>query len=139
MEIAKIVYNGELRNTATHLKSGQTIITDAPVDNQGKGEAFSPTDLLSTSLGVCMTTIMGITARAHNIPLKGMEVSIEKYMGTDPRRVVKIGVKLTILADNLSDKHRKLLETAGLNCPVAKSLSAELVQDIQFIYKNEND
>jgi len=134
MDIAKIIYKGKLRTEATHLKSGQSIITDAPVDNNGKGEAFSPTDLLSTSLGACMLTIMGIAANNHAIDLGHVEVIIGKHMGTDPRRVVQIDVKMQIQDNGLSEKNKKILENAALTCPVAKSLSAEINQNISFEY-----
>ncbi|HLP10288.1 MAG TPA: OsmC family protein [Flavobacteriales bacterium] len=134
MEIAKIIYKGNLRTEATHLKSGQTVISDAPVDNNGKGEAFSPTDLLSTSLGMCMLTIMGIAAQKHEIGIGNVEVAIGKHMGTDPRRVVKIDVTLTIEDLGLGEKQRKILENAALTCPVAKSLSPEIIQNVAFKY-----
>jgi putative redox protein len=134
MEIAKIIYKGNLRTEATHLKSGQTVISDAPVDNNGKGEAFSPTDLLSTSLGMCMLTIMGIAAQKHEIGIGKIEVSIGKHMGTEPRRVVKIDVTFTIEDIDLGEKQRKILENAALTCPVAKSLSPEIIQNVAFNY-----
>lgn len=134
MEISRINYLGALRTEATHLRSGQKIITDAPTDNQGKGEAFSPTDLLATSLGSCMVTIMGIAANSHGIELGNIQISIEKYMASAPRRVEKIRVVLKIQDLNYDDHQKKLLETAGRNCPVAKSLHPDLVQDVEFIY-----
>lgn len=132
MEIAKIIYNGDLRTSAQHLKSGVNIITDAPTDNHGKGEAFSPTDLLSTSLGSCMITLMGITANSHNIQLGKIEAKIGKHMGTNPRRVVQIDVELMIEDLNYTKKDKAILENAALSCPVAKSLHPEIVQNIRF-------
>ncbi|HYG52838.1 MAG TPA: OsmC family protein [Flavobacteriales bacterium] len=134
MEIAKIIYKGNLRTEATHLKSGKTVISDAPVDNNGKGEAFSPTDLLSTSLGMCMLTIMGIAAQKHQISTGNIEVIIGKHMGTEPRRVVQIDVTMLIEDTSLGEKQRKILENAALTCPVAKSLSPEIIQNVAFKY-----
>lgn len=136
MEISKIIYKGNLRTEATHLKSGQAVVTDAPTDNNGKGEAFSPTDLLATSLGSCMLTIMGIAANTHQIPFNSADVKIGKHMGTNPRRVVQIDVDITVYESNVLDlKQKEILEKAALNCPVAKSLSPELNQRISFYYK----
>jgi len=134
MEIAKIIYEGELRTVATHLRSGKTVITDAPVDNKGKGEAFSPTDLVSTALGCCMMSIMGIAANEHNIPLGNIEASIGKHMAANPRRIAQVDVYLKIEDKGLSDKQKRLLEHAAHTCPVAKSLSAEIVQNVKFEY-----
>jgi uncharacterized OsmC-like protein len=135
MKISEIEYLGELRTSATHLKSGKTIITDAPPDNNGKGEAFSPTDLLSTSLGSCMLTIMGIVAGRHNIDISGTKVSISKIMEANPRRVGEIIVEFD-MARNYPEKERELLEHAAHTCPVAKSLSADLKQTIKFNYRD---
>jgi putative redox protein len=134
MKTSKIVYNGNLRTTAIHLRSGQTVITDAPVDNNGKGEAFSPTDLLATSLGCCMLTIMGMVANNHHINIDGTTIEITKIMGTNPRRVVEIIVEFTMNGNTYSDEEKKLLENAAHTCPVAKSLSAELKQTVIFNY-----
>lgn len=127
-----IEYTGGLRTSSIHLKSGQTIITDAPTDNNGRGEAFSPTDLLSTSLGCCMMTIMGIVANRHNISLEGMKADITKVMGTDPRRVVEIKVDFTMPALNYTDSEKQLLINAAMTCPVAKSLHPDLKQTVSF-------
>lgn len=134
---SKIVYLGDLRTAATHIQSTTEIETDAPVDNQGKGERFSPTDLVATALGACMMTIMGIKARDKNIDLKGTTIDIVKIMGTEPRRIVEIQVKLQLpahLAD-LSEKDKKILENAALACPVAKSLHPELLQTVHFYWQ----
>lgn len=135
METAKTKYIGNLRTEATHVRSGVTITTDAPIDNQGKGEFFSPTDLLATSLGSCMLTIMGIAARTHGFNIDGTEVNITKVMGTDPRRVVEIIVELTFPHNNYSAKERKLLELSAKECPVANSLHPDLKQNIVFKFK----
>ncbi len=134
MKTSKITYLGNLRTDAIHLKSGNTIITDAPTDNNGKGEAFSPTDLLSTSLGACMLTIMGIVAQRHNINIEGTTVDITKIMESNPRRVSEIIVEFTMPKNNYTVKEKELLENAARTCPVAKSLSSELKQTVFFNY-----
>ncbi|MBP6568901.1 MAG: OsmC family protein, partial [Saprospiraceae bacterium] len=114
---SKVTYLGGLRTECVHLRSGQTIITDAPIDNNGKGEAFSPTDLTATSLGTCMVTIMGIAADNHNINIDGTVLEITKIMASDPRRISSVEVKL-IMPDSLySSKEQKILETAARTCP----------------------
>ena len=132
MKTSSIEYLGGMRTSATHLRSGQTIITDAPPDNNGKGEAFSPTDLLATSLGNCILTIMGIYAERHQLDITGTKVDITKIMGTDPRHVIEIVVELTFPNRNFSEKERKSLEHAALACPVAKSLHPDLKQTVSF-------
>lgn len=134
MKTSKITYRGNLRTEAVHLKSGNTIITDAPPDNNGKGEAFSPTDLLATSLGSCMLTIMGIMAQRNNIDIEGTTVEITKVMEANPRRVGEIIVAFSMPANNYSEKEKTLLENAAHTCPVAKSLSANLKQTVVFNY-----
>jgi uncharacterized OsmC-like protein len=134
MKIANIIYNGNLRTTATHIQSGETITTDAPLDNNGKGEAFSPTDLMSTSLGCCMLTIMGIVAERNGIDIKETTIEVEKIMEVNPRRVGEIIIRFQFPANNYSDKEKQLLENAALTCPVAKSLNSELKQTISFGY-----
>jgi len=134
MPTSEVIYEGELRCNATHIQSGTTIFTDAPLDNHGKGEAFSPTDLLATSLGVCMVTIMGIEANKRKINIDGTKLSVQKTMGTLPRRVTKIEVMIAIPNRNLSERDIQAIEEAGLNCPVAKSLHPDLIQDIKFNY-----
>ncbi|MEG1606888.1 MAG: OsmC family protein [Mucinivorans sp.] len=134
MTTVHTTYLGNLRTEATHLQSDTKIITDAPTDNQGRGQAFSPTDLLATALGSCMLTIMGIASRTHGFNIDGTEVNITKVMGTAPRRVVEIRVELTF-PENYSDKVKKIIEAAARECPVANSLSAELKQTVIFNYK----
>ena len=131
---SKIIYTGNLRTEATHLKSGNTIITDAPVDNNGNGEAFSPTDLVATALGSCMLTIMGIKARDAQIDMVGTEVKITKIMGSDPRRISKIIVTLKMPNNNYSPKEMKVLENAAHHCPVFNSLSPDLEEEISFVW-----
>ncbi len=129
----KTIYTGGLRTEATHLDSNTTILTDAPKDNQGNGEAFSPTDLLATSLGSCMLTIMGIAARTHGINIDGTKTEITKIMSADPRRVAEIVVVFNFPEGvEYSPKERKILEAAAHSCPVSKSLHPELVQNVTF-------
>ncbi len=127
-------YLGNLRTTAKHLKSGNEIVTDAPTDNNGKGEAFSPTDLLCTSLSCCMMTLMGIYANREEIDIAGMTSDITKIMAENPRRVAEVKIHFTL--DNLHATPKQIegLKRAALTCPVAKSLSSELVQTISFSF-----
>jgi len=134
METAKTVYLGDLRTEATHVRSGQKITTDAPVDNQGKGEYFSPTDLLATALGSCMLTIMGIAARTHGFDIDGTAVKITKVMGTNPRRVVEVIVELDFPKDYTA-KEKRFIELSAKECPVANSLHPDLKQTVIFNYK----
>ncbi len=129
-----VIYQGDLRNTATHLQSGIQIITDAPTDNQGRGEAFSPTDLCATSLAACMMTIMGISARNRGLDLSGTVAEVRKIMAADPRRISRIEITLRMPERNFSETERKVLETAARTCPVALSLHPDIKQDIQFIW-----
>ncbi len=131
--ISKVIYEGELRTQATHLQSGKTIYTDAPVDNQGKGDAFSPTDLVATSLASCMLTIMGIVARRDGILLKGAVAEVEKIMAKDPRRIGEIKIKF-IFKHSIEDIDRVKLERAARTCPVSGSLHQDLKENIDFIY-----
>ncbi|MCO4293928.1 OsmC family protein [Solitalea sp. MAHUQ-68] len=132
MATVKTIYKGDLRTEATHLQSGTKIITDAPTDNNGKGETFSPTDLVAAALGSCAMTIMGIVARRENIDLKDTDFSITKIMAAEPRRISEIQVEFNFPKLDIDDRQRQLLENAALTCPVAQSLKAELVQNIKF-------
>lgn len=136
METAKTIYLGNLRTEATHVRSGQKIVTDAPVDNQGKGEFFSPTDLLATALASCMLTIMGIAARTHGFDIDGTEVKITKVMGVNPRRVVEVIVELNF-PRSYSVKEKRIIELSAKECPVANSLHPDLKQTVVFNYKGE--
>ncbi|RYE36942.1 MAG: OsmC family peroxiredoxin [Sphingobacteriaceae bacterium] len=131
MATIETVYQGTLRTQATHVQSGTEILTDAPVDNQGKGEAFSPTDLLAASLGSCMLTIMGITAREHQINIENTKCAINKIMAANPRRVGEIGVELNF-PEKYSDKQQKILERAALTCPVYLSLHPDIKKSVNF-------
>jgi putative redox protein len=130
---AQIIYNGQLRTTATHQYSGSVIETDAPLDNQGLAERFSPTDLVATALGSCMLTIMGIAGRTHHIDIDGTTVDVEKIMANDPRRIGEIVVRFGFPKNKIyDDKQRLILERAALNCPVHKSLSADMIKTVHF-------
>lgn len=134
MATIETTYLGELRTEATHVYSGNKTITDAPLDNQGKAESFSPTDLLTASLGSCMITIMGIAAREHGINIDGTTCTLTKIMASDPRRVSEIQVDLNFPKGDYTDREKAILERSALNCPVAKSLHPDLVQKVTFNY-----
>jgi putative redox protein len=134
MTTIEIKYLGELRTHAMHVRSGNTLITDAPVDNKGKGEAFSPTDLLAASLGSCAMTIIGIAARTHGFNVDGTEIRITKIMAENPRRVGEVIVGFDLPKNNFSEKEKAIIENAARTCPVAKSLNAELNQTFIFNY-----
>jgi len=134
MATAKITYKGGLRTEATHLKSGTTILTDAPTDNRGQGAAFSPTDLIATGLGACVITIMGIKALDSEIDMEGATAEVEKVMASNPRRISEIKVTITMPHDEYTDKEKKLLERAAHHCPVAKSLNENLKESIEIVY-----
>ncbi len=129
-----VEYTGDLHCQLMHGPSGAKIQTDAPKDNEGKGEAFSPTDLVAAALGSCMLTIMGIVARRHAINMTGARAHVEKEMASDPRRISKLPVQITVPVD-LSSKERKILEAAALTCPVHKSLHPDIVSKIEFRYR----
>ena len=130
---SKVTYEGGLRTKARHIQSGNSIVTDAPVDNQGKGEAFSPTDLVATALASCMLTIMGIVAERNNIELKGTTAEVEKIMGTMPRKISEIKIKI-LFNKSFDKKTKRKLESAALTCPVSNSLNKNLEESIKFIY-----
>jgi len=131
---SSVVYNGALRTTCTHLKSGSHFETDAPVDNNGKGERFSPTDLMATSLGTCMITVMGIKARSLGFDLDNLSVEILKSMKPDPRRVSGIDLFFHIPDSlrSIDDKTRELLKYTGDNCPVMKSIHPDIEVKIDW-------
>jgi putative redox protein len=132
---ASVVYKGDLRCAATHLQSGSLIETDAPTDNRGKGERFSPTDLLCVSLATCIVTTMGIKAGDMGIDLKDTQLAVTKHMLADPRRVAKIEVKLLLPAGlNLEEKDRLILQRAGDHCPVTKSLHPDMDLRIEYVW-----
>ena len=129
-----IEYQGDLRCEAVHQPSGTHLNTDAPKDNFGKGESFSPTDLVATALGTCMMTLMGITARSLKVDLKGTRVMVQKEMVVAPmRRIGKLAVKIAIPA-KLTDEQKQKLEQAALTCPVHKSLHPDVRTPVEFLW-----
>jgi uncharacterized OsmC-like protein len=134
MATSTITYQGELRTSCIHLQSGTEILTDAPTDNNGKGEAFSPTDLVATALGSCMVTIMGIKARDLEVDLNDSTLEITKIMQAEPRRISKIVVVLN-MAIATSDKNKTILERSALNCPVLLSLHPDIEKEVTFNWK----
>jgi uncharacterized OsmC-like protein len=136
METVRTKYLGNLRTEAEHVASGSKIITDAPVDNHGKGEFFSPTDLFAASYGSCALTIMGIAAQKHGFDIDGAEVNITKVMGVDPRRVVELVVDFTFPHNRYSDKERKIIELSVKQCPVANSFDPALKISRTVVYKD---
>jgi uncharacterized OsmC-like protein len=135
---SQIIYEGNLRTVAKHLQSETMIETDAPVDNQGKGERFSPTDLVATALGNCMLTIMGIKARDMNVSLKGTKVDITKIMASAPRRIGEIKVVINFPESlEVDEKQRTVLERAAMTCPVFESLHPDLKKDVEFKWREE--
>jgi putative redox protein len=131
-----IIYQGELRCGAVHDNSGASLVTDAPKDNSGKGESFSPTDLVATALGSCMITTMAILSKKEGIDavLDGTRVAVEKHMSTDaPRRIAKLAVRVSF-PNNIAARNRDRLKQIGDTCPVAKSLHPDIVLDIQYLF-----
>ena len=131
---SKITYLGDLRTTSTHLQSGTAILSDAPLDNNGKGEAFSPTDLVANALGSCIMTIMAIKARDLDIDFKDSTAEVTKIMQTDPRRISKIQLVFN-MSISVSEKNRLILERVAMNCPVLLSLNPEIDKEITFNWK----
>ena len=129
---SEVIYLGNLRTECTHLKSGQSFITDAPIDNNGKGEAISPTDMAATSLAACMITVMGIRAKNDGIDMDGSKASVTKIMAEGPRRISGIQVNLQFPKNQYSTEEKDLLTKIALNCPVAKSLHPDINQEIKL-------
>lgn len=134
MPTSIVVYTGELSTDAEHLASATVIRTDAPKDNQGLGRTYSPTDLLATALGSCMLTIMGIRANASKVDIGGTKAEITKIMTDRPRRVSEVIVEIEVMDRGLSETEKAALQSAALDCPVAKSLSESLQQTVRFSY-----
>ena len=128
---SKVNYLGDLRTSAIHIASDKNIITDAPIDNQGKGEAFSPTDTVATALASCLLTIMGIIARDLNIDIKNTTAEVSKVMASNPRRISEIQITVNFTR-NYDQRIKKILEKAALACPVSNSLHPDLKQNILF-------
>lgn len=134
MPTSKITYVGELRTTCIHLQSGTEIFTDAPTDNHGRGEVFSPTDLVATALGSCMVSIMAIKTKDLAIDLKDSTIFVTKIMQSEPRRIAKIIVELN-MAITTSDKNKTILERAAMTCPVLLSLHPDIEKEVTFNWK----
>lgn len=130
MATSTVKYLGQLRCEATHQASGNQMITDAPTDNHGKGEAFSPTDTVATALATCMLTIMGIASKEHGFDLDGATAQVEKIMASDPRRISQINIDLDLTMHNYTDSQKRVIEHISKTCPVAMSLDPKLVQNV---------
>ena len=128
-----VTYTGSLSCTATHGPSKDSLTTDAPLDNQGLGRTFSPTDLLVTALGSCIATLMGIYAERHALDITGLTIGLEKHMQTDPRRIGRIPIEIHVPL-TLDDRHRQGIETAAAHCPVKKSLHPDIDLTLSFTY-----
>ena len=136
MATAETVYLGALRTKAKHSLSGVEIITDAPLDNQGKGDAFSPTDLMATSLGSCILTIMGIAARTHQFNIDGTRIEITKVMAANPRRISEVHLHFTMPDITYTEQQKKIIYLAATTCPVALSMHPDVKQVVEFVYKD---
>ena len=128
-----VSYLGTLRTESVHISSNEKIVTDAPTDNNGKGEAFSPTDLVASSLSSCILTVIGIVSKQIKYDLTNTTSSVKKIMGDNPRRIVEIEVKIEF-SQSTDSKKRAIIEKTALNCPVAKSLHPDIKQTISFIW-----
>ncbi len=131
---SEVIYLGDLRTKSTHLASQSEILSDAPTDNNGKGEAFSPTDYVANALASCMLTIMGIKARDMGIDISQSRAEVTKTMASDPRRIAEIEVRL-LMSVQADKKTQTILENAAKTCPVGKSLHPDVVQNITFVWK----
>lgn len=134
METTKTKYLGDLRTEMTHVRSGSIIITDAPVDNKGKGEYFSPTDLVASALGSCIFTIMGIAAREHGFSIDGSSCKVTKIMTDKPRKIGEIVIEFDFTANSYSDKEKKILDYCVKTCPVALSLNESVIQNVKLLF-----
>lgn len=134
MKTSLAKYKGGLRTEITHIKSNTNYLTDAPTDNNGLGSTFSPTDLVATSLASCMLTMIGIYCSKNNLKFENGEASIVKTMASEPRRIAKIEIELDLSGNGFSDKDQIKLTGIAKNCPVAKSLSSEIIQDLKVVF-----
>jgi len=136
MSTIETTYTGGLRTEATHLRSDNKLVTDAPLDNQGKGEYFSPTDLVAAALGSCMFTIMGIAARTHNFNIDGAKMAITKVMTNEgPRKIAEVIVEITFPDADYTEREKKILDVCARTCPVALSLHPEVKQTVNLIFR----
>jgi putative redox protein len=134
MGTAATKYKGNLRTEMTHLRSGSVITTDAPIDNKGKGEYFSPTDLVASALGSCIFTIMGIAAREHGFSIDGASCNITKIMTEKPRKIGEIKIDFDFTGNEYTEKQKKILEYCVKSCPVALSLNESVFQNVKLIF-----
>lgn len=135
MATSTVTYIADLRTTATHLQSGSNIETDAPTDNNGKGERFSPTDLVATALASCMLTIIGIAAKTHGFCIDGTECTVTKIMASEPRRIGEIVVVMTLpKKEQYNEKEKAIIERSAYTCPVFESLHPNLKKTISFLW-----
>ncbi len=134
METARTIFKGDLRTEITHVRSGSKIITDAPVDNKGKGENFSPTDMVASALGSCIFTIMGIAAREHGFSIDGATCKITKIMTENPRKIGEIKIDFDFTAREYTNKQKKILDYCVKTCPVALSLNESVFQNVKLIF-----
>lgn len=134
MPTSRVTYLGDLRTSSVHLQSGSEIISDAPLDNNGKGEAFSPTDTVANALATCMLTVMGIKARDLDIDFTNSTAEVTKAMGTEPRRIVEIKVVFN-MSISVNEKTKTILERTALTCPVWFSLHPDIKKDVAFNWK----
>jgi putative redox protein len=135
METARTKYLGDLRSEILHIRSGSLIVTDAPVDNKGKGENFSPTDMVASALGSCIFTIMGIAAREHGFSIDGSSCKITKIMTDNPRKIGEIRIEFDFTANSYTDKQKKILDYCVKTCPVALSLHESVNQNVTMLFK----
>ena len=131
---SKVTYLGDLRTSSIHIQSGTEILSDAPIDNNGKGEAFSPTDQVANALGSCMMTIMAIKSKDLNVDLVGSTIEVTKIMQAEPRKIAKIQLTLNMSAQ-VDEKTKIILERTGMNCPVLLSLNTDIDKEITFNWK----
>lgn len=135
METAKTKYIGDLRTEIVHLRSGSVITTDAPVDNKGKGENFSPTDMVASALGSCIFTIMGIAAREHGFTIDGSSCKITKIMTDSPRKIGEVKIEFNFSGNSYSEKQKKILQHCVKTCPVALSLNESVYQNVILLFE----
>jgi putative redox protein len=134
METATTKYKGDLRTEITHVRSGSIITTDAPVDNKGKGEYFSPTDMVASALGSCIFTIMGIAAREHGFSIDGATCKITKIMTESPRKIGEVKIEFDFTSNEFTDRQKKMLEYCVKTCPVALSLNELVIQNVTLLF-----
>ncbi|MDR2585999.1 MAG: OsmC family protein [Prevotellaceae bacterium] len=137
MSAISTIYQGQLRTLVTHNPSGAQIFTDAPIDNRGNGEAFSPTDLFVASLGSCILTIAGIAAESHGFSIDGARIETQKVMAQNPRRVGEIILDIYLPPNNYTDREKRLIENAAATCPVTQSLHPDIKKVVKFLYQEE--